>query len=91
MAVAAVQVPGVQRRQAGDVIVTALKDGFIILPPEALQGIGVEERDAFHRAAGRPIRRPSAATSCRGAAEPYSSTPAAARSWGLISASCERT
>src|SRR5262249_30768646 len=60
MAVAAVQVPGVQRRQAGDVIVTALNDGFIILPPEALQGIGVDERDAFYRAAGRRPPYPTA-------------------------------
>jgi hypothetical protein len=30
------QAPGFQRRTVGDVIVTALNDGFIILPPAIL-------------------------------------------------------
>jgi glyoxylase-like metal-dependent hydrolase (beta-lactamase superfamily II) len=47
------QVAGIQRRRIGDVIVTAVNDGFIIIPPEALQGLDVSERDAIYHGAGR--------------------------------------
>jgi glyoxylase-like metal-dependent hydrolase (beta-lactamase superfamily II) len=53
MALPTDQVPGIQRRRIGDAVVTALSDGFIVIPPEALQGIDVRERDAIYRAAGR--------------------------------------
>jgi glyoxylase-like metal-dependent hydrolase (beta-lactamase superfamily II) len=53
MTIAIEQAPGVQRRRIGDVIVTALNDGSIVIPPEALQGIGVADRDAIYHAAGR--------------------------------------
>lgn len=63
MATPVLQAPGFQRRKIGDVIVTALNNGFIILPPEVLQGIGAEEQDALYRAAGR---RPPFASAING-------------------------
>jgi glyoxylase-like metal-dependent hydrolase (beta-lactamase superfamily II) len=57
------QAPGFQRRKVGDLIVTALNDGFIILPPTILQGISAEEQDTLYRAAGR---RPPFATAING-------------------------
>ncbi len=47
------QVPGVQRRRVGSLIVTALSDGFIMLPPGAVQGISAPDGDALYKAAGR--------------------------------------
>ena len=47
------QVPGVQRRRVGEVVVTAINDGFLIIPAEFVQGIGEAERDRIYRAAGR--------------------------------------
>jgi hypothetical protein len=41
------QAPGFQRRKVGDALVTALNDGFIILPPEILQGVSAEEQDTL--------------------------------------------
>lgn len=37
------QVPGVFHRRVGDAVVTALNDGFLDLPPEAVRGIAPEE------------------------------------------------
>lgn len=53
------QVPGIQRRKFGEIVVTALNDGYIMLPVEAVNGISAEETDALFRAAGR---RPPFAT-----------------------------
>ena len=53
MGIADKQVPGVYRRRVGDVLVTALNDGAIVLPPEVLLGITPEERERLLRAAGR--------------------------------------
>ena len=53
------QVPGIQRRKIGDTLVTALNDGHIMLPVEAMTGVSAEESDALYRAAGR---RPPYAT-----------------------------
>lgn len=47
------QVPGVQRRKVGNFVVTALSDGFILLPPGAVQGITAADSDARYKAAGR--------------------------------------
>ena len=57
------QVSGVQRRRFGDAIVTALSDGYIMLPVEAVSGVSAEETDALYRAAGR---RPPFATAING-------------------------
>jgi hypothetical protein len=40
------QVPGIQRRSFGDFVVTALNDGFIKLPPEAVRGIAATDSAA---------------------------------------------
>nr|WP_198148620.1 MBL fold metallo-hydrolase [Sphingomonas sp. Y57] len=53
------QVPGIQRRRFGDIVVTALNDGYIMLPVEAVHGMSAEETDALFRAKGR---RPPFAT-----------------------------
>jgi len=63
MATSVSQAPGFQRCKIGDIIVTALNDGFIILPPEILVGIEAEQQDALYRAAGR---RPPFATAING-------------------------
>lgn len=63
MATSVLQAPGFQRHKIGDVVVTARNDGFIILPPDVLRGIGAEEQDALYRAAGR---RPPFATAING-------------------------
>lgn len=63
MTTSVLQAPGFQRRKVGDLIVTALNDGFIILPPAILQGISAEEQDMLYRAAGR---RPPFATAING-------------------------
>ena len=47
------QVPGIQRRKFGDFVVTALNDGFIMLPPQAVLGITAADSDRLYRAAGR--------------------------------------
>jgi glyoxylase-like metal-dependent hydrolase (beta-lactamase superfamily II) len=47
------QVPGIQRRRFGDFVVTALNDGFIVLPPGAVRGITAADSDALYRSAGR--------------------------------------
>jgi glyoxylase-like metal-dependent hydrolase (beta-lactamase superfamily II) len=59
MAAVAEQVPGIQRRKFGDIVVTALNDGYIILPVEAVNGISAQETEALYRSAGR---RPPYAT-----------------------------
>lgn len=63
MTVPTVQVPGIQRWRIGNTIVTALNDGHLVLPTDALQGISIEERDLLYRAAGR---RPPVATAING-------------------------
>ncbi len=63
MTTSVLQAPGFQRHQVGDLVVTALNDGFIILPPGILQGISVEEQDTLYRAAAR---RPPFATVING-------------------------
>ncbi len=44
---------GLHRRQLGDVVVTAVSDGGLTLPPEVLQGIEPQEVEAALLAAGR--------------------------------------
>lgn len=50
------QAPGFYRRRVGDVVVTALNDGYVDLPLEALQGIGAEAASALLTAR---FRRPT--------------------------------
>ncbi len=52
------QVPGVQRRKVGDIVVTALNDGYIMLPDEVLLGASSVQAAALYHKAGR--RRPVA-------------------------------
>lgn len=52
MNIAAEQVPGVYRRRLGDVLVTALFDGPLVMPPEVCIGATPEEQEAIRRAAG---------------------------------------
>lgn len=52
MNIAAEQVPGVYRRRVGEVLVTALLDGSLVMPPEVCVGATPEEQDALRRAAG---------------------------------------
>ena len=59
MSIATHQVPGVYRRRVGDVLVTALSDGSIVLPPQVFVGVSPEEAEAMRRAAG--LRPPFAA------------------------------
>jgi glyoxylase-like metal-dependent hydrolase (beta-lactamase superfamily II) len=47
------QIAGVQRRRVGDAVVTAVNDGFVLLPPEVLNGVDPAERDAIYHSAGR--------------------------------------
>lgn len=47
------QVAGVQRRRIGAAVVTALSDGFVLIPAEALCGIDIAERNALYLVAGR--------------------------------------
>ena len=51
--IANAQVPGVYRRRVGEVLVTALNDGQIVLPMEVLLGVTADEREAVLRAGGR--------------------------------------
>ena len=53
MSVATEQVPGVYRRRIGEVLVTALNDGSLVLPAEAFLNITPDERETLLRAAGR--------------------------------------
>ena len=53
------QVAGIQRRRFGEIVVTALNDGYIMLPVEAVRDVSAAETDALYRAAGR---RPPFAT-----------------------------
>ena len=53
MSVATEQVPGIQRRRLGDVLVTAVNDGFLVIPAAYLSGIDEAGCDAIYRAAGR--------------------------------------
>ena len=53
MTIANEQVPGVYRRRVGEVLVTALNDGSVVLPPEILLGITPEDREMLLRAGGR--------------------------------------
>lgn len=53
MSIATQQVPGVYRRRVGDVLVTALVDGSIVIPIEYLQNITPEDYDSILRAGGR--------------------------------------
>ncbi len=53
MTIASTQVPGVYRRRVGDVLVTALYDGGVVLPAEVFLGITPEEREHVLRAGGR--------------------------------------
>ena len=54
------QAPGFQRRKLGALVVTALNDGFILLPPGVFVGIGAGELEALFRAAGRRPPFPTA-------------------------------
>jgi glyoxylase-like metal-dependent hydrolase (beta-lactamase superfamily II) len=47
------QVAGLQHRSVGDVVVSAINDGFIVLPAEVLCGVAEDERDRIYQAAGR--------------------------------------
>ncbi len=58
MTIATEQVPGVYRRRVGEVLVTALNDGSIVLPAEVLLGITPEEREALLRAGRAPAAVP---------------------------------
>jgi glyoxylase-like metal-dependent hydrolase (beta-lactamase superfamily II) len=53
MTIANEQVPGVYRRRVGKVLVTALNDGLLMLPPEVLLDITPEDRESLLREAGR--------------------------------------
>ncbi len=53
MSIASEQVPGVYRRRIGEVLVTALSDGEVVLPLEVLLGVTAAEREAVLRAGGR--------------------------------------
>src|SRR5580658_4856568 len=63
MAINIEQVPGIQRRKFGHFVVTALNDGFIMLPPEAVRGIAAADSAALYRSAGR---RPPCRTAING-------------------------
>ncbi len=52
MYIATEQVPGVYHRRVGDVLVTALFDGPLIMPPEVCIGATPDEQAAISRAAG---------------------------------------
>ena len=52
MSIAAEQVPGVYRRRLGDVLVAALFDGPLVMPPDVCIGATPEEQEAIRRAAG---------------------------------------
>lgn len=58
--VAAQQVPGVYRHRAGDVLVTVLNDGALVLGPEYLIGIDAAGLEAGMRRAGRRPPFPTA-------------------------------
>lgn len=47
------QVPGIQRRFLGDITVTAVNDGYIVIPPEAVVGVTPSEHGSIFRASGR--------------------------------------
>ena len=47
MMIANEQVPGVYRRRVGEVLVTALNDGSIVLPAEVLLNITPDERETL--------------------------------------------
>ena len=53
MTVSTTQVPGVYRRRVGEVLVTALNDGDVVLPAEVLLSITPEDRERLLHAAGR--------------------------------------
>ena len=53
MTVANEQVAGVYRRRVGEVLVTALNDGSVMLPPEILLGISPSDQEVLLRGAGR--------------------------------------
>ena len=59
MSANAEQVPGIQRRRFGEIVVTALNDGHIMLPCEAINDISAQEMEDLYRAYGR---RPPFAT-----------------------------
>lgn len=50
--IASEQVPGIYRRRVGEVLVTALHDGGIVMPPEVRVGIAPAEQEAMQRASG---------------------------------------
>jgi glyoxylase-like metal-dependent hydrolase (beta-lactamase superfamily II) len=51
--IATEQVPAIYRRMVGDVLVTAINDGFIVFPPGLLQNVTPDACEAFLRATGR--------------------------------------
>lgn len=51
------QIPGVYRRRIGDIVVTALSDGFLDGSLEVLQNITPDEAAAMLRAAFKPVPR----------------------------------
>lgn len=63
MPIPSVQVPGIQRRFLGDVVVTALSDGFIMIPPEAVVGVTATEHASILETYGR---RPPFASALNG-------------------------
>ena len=52
-----IQIPGVYRRRIGDIVVTALSDGFLDGSLEVLQNITPEEAASMLRAAFKPVPR----------------------------------
>ncbi len=52
MNVAVEQVPGFCRRRLGDVLITALFDGNLVMPAEVCVGAAADEQEALRRAAG---------------------------------------
>jgi glyoxylase-like metal-dependent hydrolase (beta-lactamase superfamily II) len=57
MASAPQQAPGIYHRQVGDILVTAIHDGYQDAPLATVAGIGEEDAAAMLRAAFRPVPR----------------------------------
>jgi hypothetical protein len=53
------QIPGVYHRRVGDIVVTAISDGFLDGSMQVLRNIGVEEATGILAASFRPARRTS--------------------------------
>jgi hypothetical protein len=53
------QIPGVYHRRVGDIVVTAISDGFLDGSMQVLRNISVEEATSILAASFRPARRTS--------------------------------